>query len=266
MRQDGRDRLDRGQACRPARRASWPQRGWAVRLAAILALGVLLPLALVAQGAAQASDSPVGSRLKVANTDGQRLNLRAGPSTTEPILARLPEGAELEVVGAARAAGGARWVEVRATGGERGWVALDFVAVVSTPAPARTPTPTPAPEARATATPTPQPTPSPEPTPTPGAPIEVEAKVKYPETDGRTQTITVWATRGGKPVPGVTVTAVSDDGEDDALLREFDPTDADGKTSKSFSIRREKGTVRVAITATAPDGGKGAAIVEYFRR
>ena len=277
-----------GREARPttASRPVWPRRGgpslcwfppcWPpVRSAGILLLALVFSFALVAQGTApglaQATDPPVGSRLRVANTEGQRLNLRAGPGPSEAVLTRLPEGTELEVVGAARAIAGVRWIEVREAGGQRGWISLEYAAVVSTPTPiatpAREPTPTPEAKAEQPVSAAPAATATPESTATPvGGPLDVEARVKFPETDGRSQTITVTVTRNGVPVPGVVVTAVSDDGEDDALLREFDPTNDEGRASKTFTIRREKGTVRVAITATAPDGGKGAAIVEYFRR
>ena len=233
--------------------------------------GLLVTLALlfvaVAPGAAQASDPPVGSRLRVANTDGQGLNLRAGPGVTEAVLARLDEGTELEVVGAARAAGGARWIEVRQSGGQRGWISLEYAAVVSTPAPTATPTPraTPTPETAAEA-PSAAMQPTVEPTATPGPPVDVEAKVKFPETSGREQEITVWVTRRGAPVPGAVVTATNEDGDDDPQERVFDPTDEEGKARRSFSIRRDKGTVQVTLKAVAPDGGTGQTTVEYFRR
>ena len=242
-----------------------------IRWAAVLLVALVLPLAVVGAGGAQAIDPPIGSRLRVANVEGQRLNLRAGPGPSEAVLARLDEGAELEVVGAARAVGGARWIEVRVAGGQRGWVSLEYAAVVSTPAPNATPTPrttpTPAPEEGQPAAAMQAPaTPTVEPTATPGPPVDLEAKVKYPETSGREQEITVWVTRGGAPVPGALVTVTNDDGDDDPEEREFDPTDQDGRARRSFSIRGDKGTVRVILKAVAPDGGKGETTVEYFRR
>ena len=266
----------RGEGGRRARlpRPAWRPRAWrSVRWVGVLLLALGLPLAIVGPGGAQTADPPVGSRLRVANTEGQGLNLRAGPGSSEAVLTRLDEGAEVEVVGAARAVGGGRWTEVREAGGRRGWISLEYAAVVSTPAPTATPTP------RATATPEPDgdeqtamlaptPTGTVEPTATPGPPVDVEAKVKFPETSGRDQEITVWVTRGNTPVPGAVVTATSDDGDDDddPLERVFDPTDEEGKARRSFSIRREKGSVTVILKAVAPDGGTGETTVTYFRR
>ncbi len=253
-------------------RSGWRMRGWhSVCWAAVLVLLPVVPLATIGANA-QTTDPPVGSRLRVANTEGQRLNLRAGPGTSEAVLARQDEGAIIEVVGTARAIAGARWIEVRAPGGQRGWISLAYAAVVSTPAPAATPTPrvTPTPVSDAderTTSVLPPVAPGAEATATPGLPVDIEAKVKFPETSGRDQEITVWVTRGGAPVPGALVTAVNEDGDDDEPQeREFDPTDAEGRARRSFSIRRDKGTVRVVLEAVAPDGGKGETTMEYFRR
>ena len=97
------------------------------------------------------------------------------------------------------------------------------------------------------------------------APIEYDPRVKFPETSQREQTLTVTVTRDGVPVPGAQVTAITQD-SDQELIREFDPTDEEGKTVRSFSIRREKGTIVLLVTAVAPDGGKGEKEVSYFRR
>ena len=99
-----------------------------------------------------------------------------------------------------------------------------------------------------------------------GRPIEVEAKLKFPEVQGREQEITVWVTRDGVPVPGALVTLESSDGDDDERFRQLDPTNEEGRTRRSFDVRREKGTVELQVEAVAPDGGEGRAIVSYFRR
>lgn len=218
---------------------------------------------------AQAEPFPSGSVVRVANTDGQRLNLRAGPSIQEAVLARLAVGETLTVTGASRQADGLRWLPVRTGAGQAGWVAADYVALVSRPATA-TPSPTRAP----TATPTPPPTgggasgdgASTGPAEPAARPVQVEARVKYPELDGREQEITVWVTRDGQPVEGATVTVETSDGDDDEHFRLLDPTNAEGRTRRSFDVRHEKGTVELRVEAVAPDGGEGRAIVTYFRR
>ena len=228
------------------------------------ALAVMLAVAgpLVA---AQALDPPIGSTVRVANTDGNELNLRAGPSTGEPIVARLAEGTALTVTGPARSSGDVRWLPVRDTSVHSGWVDGQFVAVVSTPAPSPTLVPTPLPV----------PTEAPyvessgyeavsAPTPTAG-PLEVEARMKFPETSGRDQEITIWVMRGGAPVSGALVTVTTDEGEL-PFDRPVAPTDDEGRTRHSFDIRHEKGTVSLIVKVVAPDGSEGEASTSYFRR
>jgi uncharacterized protein YraI len=213
---------------------------------------------------AQTESFPTGATVRVANTDGQNLNLRAGPSVQQSIVARLPAGETLTVTGASRTAEGMRWLPVRTAAAQTGWVASDYVILQSAP-----PTPT--------RTPTPQPTPTSSVVPSAGAsssegseakgqPVEVEAKLKFPELDGRQQEITVWVTRDGVPIQGATVTLETDDGDDDEKFRELDPTNEEGRTRRSFDVRDEKGTVELRVEAVAPDGGEGRTIVSYFRR
>lgn len=216
----------------------------------------LLALALVLVSAAPPalaqSDAPVtGSTVRVANTDGSNLNLRAGPSSTEPIAAKLPEGETLTVTGPSQVSGTTRWVPVRTNGGQPGWVSSQYIVLVSGPV---EPTAT----ARVTGG-------SSKPDEVRGLPVEVEAKLKFPETDGRDQEITVTVTRNGKPVVGATVSLESRDG-DGEFYRELDPTDERGQSRRRFDVRHEKGTVELQVEAIAPDGGEGRAQVSYFRR
>lgn len=244
--------------------------GWHMSPAAFLTVALIVLLALgsgatLAQAQVQSEPFPPGSVVRVANTDGQRLNLRDGASVQHTIVAKLNAGETLTVTGASQSAGGMRWLPVRATGGQAGWVAADYVALVSAPSPTptRTPTPMPAPTA----------TPSPSASSGGGSqnesavrPLEVEAKLKYPELDGREQEITVWVTRGGVPVPGAIVTLETDDGDDEERFRELDPTNEEGRTRRAFDVRHESGTVELRVEAVAPDGAEGRVIVSYFRR
>jgi hypothetical protein len=95
--------------------------------------------------------------------------------------------------------------------------------------------------------------------------LEVEARLKYPETSGRDQEITIWVMRGGVPVSGALVTVVTDEG-DLPFDRPLAPTDDEGRTRHAFDIRREKGTVSLVVKAVAPDGGEGMTEASYFRR
>jgi uncharacterized protein YraI len=229
---------------------------------------VALVLALTfAQGAAaalaQAELPQPGAVLRVANTDGARLNLRSGPSTDQPVVARLAVGETLTVTAVGQTVGAVRWVPVRTSGGQAGWVSAQFVAVVSTPVPIPTRAPDPTPPATASASGVTEPTLLEAPK---GRPVLVEAKLKYPEVRGRDQEITIWVTRDGTPVPGATVTVETRDGDEGEPFRELTPTNEEGRTRRVFDVRHEKGTVELQVEAVAPDGGEGRTIVTYFRR
>jgi uncharacterized protein YraI len=244
-------------------------RGTPVRRRIVMAALACALTAVLASGGsdvlAQAEAPAPGTVVRVANTDGQALNLRAGPSTEQPILARLAVGEALTVTGTPSGTGSIRWLPVRTGGGQDGWVAADFVAVASTRAPA----PTRAPESTPTLTPVGAVADATErrerdgPT---GRPVDVEAKLKYPELSGREQEIRVWVTRAGAPVPGAIVTLETSDGDDDERFRQLDPTNDEGWTRRVFDVRREKGTVELRVEAVAPDGGEGRTVVSYFRR
>lgn len=227
-----------------------------------LALAVWLLLAATTSPVlAQTESIPSGSTVRVANTNGERLNLRAGPSMNQAVVSNLDPGTSLTVTGPAQSAGGRRWLPVRVAGGQTGYVSAEYIQVVSTPAPARTPTPqsTPAPVPVAANGP-------PSGTAVTGRPLTLEASLKFPETSGREQEITVWVTRDGLSVPGVLVTIESRDGEDWERFRELDPTNEEGRTRRLFDVRKEKGTVELIVRAVAPDGGQGETVVSYFRR
>jgi hypothetical protein len=238
---------------------------WPVSILVFAAIGILMLSTATAQ--AQVDSPEVGSSIRVANTGGQRLNVRAGPAVDQPILARLPAGDLLTVTGSARTVGTTRWVPVRTGTGQQGWVSAEFVVLVSGPSPAP-PIAEPAmPSASAAADRA-----SSELSAVSqrregkGRPVVVEAKLKFPEVQGRDQEITVWVTRDGAPVPGAIVTLESSDGDEGERFRQLDPTNGEGRTRRSFDVRHEKGTVELQVEAVAPDGGEGRTIVSYFRR
>jgi uncharacterized protein YraI len=231
-------------------------------LAAVLTYVLLLVLGETGV-LAQADAAGPGTRVRVANTDGQSLNLRAGPSTDQPIVTKVASGETLTVTGPASVLGSTRWLPVRTAGGQSGWVSASYVIVVGTP----TPTPTRVVEGAPTLTlASASPTPSERRDGEKGRPVEVEAKLKFPEVKGREQEITVWVTRNGAPVPGALVTLETSDGDDEEHFRQLDPTNNEGWTRREFDVRHEKGTVELQVEAVAPDGGEGRAVVTYFRR
>ena len=257
-------------------RARWPTwadgtglQSAAARLILVLACA-LGPVA--APALAQAENPATGSTVRVANTGGQNLNLRSGPGTDQPIQAKLPGGESLTVTGPVRTVGGARWLPVTTASGRAGWVAAEYVVVVTGPAAAPLSLADAASDAAsraasaAAARAATGPTNRGQRTEPKGRPVEVEAKLKFPELSGREQEITVWVTRAGAPVPGAAVTLESRDGDDLEPFRQLDPTNADGWTRRAFDVRHEKGTVELQVEATAPDGGEGRATVTYFRR
>jgi hypothetical protein len=78
--------------------------------------------------AASPSPSAPGTRLKIANTEGQGANMRQRPSTTAPVLRTLPEGTVVEAIGGETNAEGRAWRNVRDPSGATGWVAADLLA------------------------------------------------------------------------------------------------------------------------------------------
>jgi hypothetical protein len=71
---------------------------------------------------------PVVERLKVANTNGSGVNLRARAGERGQRLKTMPEGSGLEVIGADETADGIVWRNVKDASGTSGWVAGKFVA------------------------------------------------------------------------------------------------------------------------------------------
>lgn len=69
----------------------------------------------------------VGSKVKVANTGGTGLNMRAGPSTGQTRVKTLAENSEVEIMGGPQTADGFVWYQVRDSSGTIGWVVGKFL-------------------------------------------------------------------------------------------------------------------------------------------
>jgi hypothetical protein len=74
------------------------------------------------------SATDAGTLLRVANTDGQGVRLRAEPSRQARSITLVPDGTPVEAVGPAEQHGGLAWQPVRIGDGRRGWMAADFLA------------------------------------------------------------------------------------------------------------------------------------------
>ena len=244
-----------------------------------------------------------GTRVRVANTDNQGLNLRSSPSTSATVQRVLPEGTVLEVIGQDRQAEGRTWRNVRVpNSGTTGWVAGEYVvsaggapsaaAPAASPSPTATATPTPTPRTSATdpsaaaaASPVPDRRAAPGATPTPtmsttgvagpgaaapsaspsaiGGPsvttgtaetLDVAVTPRLAELPtGSSQIVDITVTRAGQPVQNADVRIEVLSGG--AFENPTAPaTDAQGKTTATWTVRGPTGPVGIGVIATAPDG------------
>jgi hypothetical protein len=239
----------------------------------VLMLATLAPASVPAR--AQADALTVGTLIRVATADGQPLDMRAGPGLGHPVVSRLAPEERVTVIAEPQSDGFARWVPVRTSSGVLGWVLDQYVAPV-TQIVAEAPGQSAPPELAIGEAPAPRPSPEPllaaaqpamtvQADPNAGRPVEVEVKLKFPEAKTRHQEVTIWVSRDGRPIEGATVTLFIPEDEDQEL-RTLEPTDAEGRTMREFTLGRKKGTVQMTISAVAPDGGKGQADASYFVR
>ncbi|MCC6178937.1 MAG: SH3 domain-containing protein [Chloroflexi bacterium] len=82
---------------------------------------------------------PPATRAKVANTDGLGANLRNQPSATAQRVKLLPEGTQVNLVGAERQVSGQPWRNVRDDDGNTGWILSEYLQPIQLP-PGVTPT------------------------------------------------------------------------------------------------------------------------------
>ena len=217
--------------------------------------------------------------VRVANTEGSRLNVRASASTEAAIVARVTEGTVLELIGEDRQAGGRTWRNVRAPDGVTGWAAGDYVVAVDPPAGAAAATApsTTAPSAAARTssgttarTPTPGGTATSTPassTPASSVPVApdallVEVVPRLPEIAADVpQFLDVKVTRNGAPIENAQVRIETTSNETPSAP----PTDATGSTSAAWTPAGPSGDVGVGVIVTAPDGTIGAGSARFKR-
>lgn len=148
--------------------------------AAPTALPTRIPPPSVNPGAPPAGSS---ERARVANTEGQGANMRAEPSPGGTLVRTVPEGAELELIGAEREGGGRIWRNVRdPESGSSGWIASDLLSPI-TPAPAAEAKPPGEPKPAPEPKPVGEPKPASEPKPT-GSPKPVASPVTAGAPEG----------------------------------------------------------------------------------
>ena len=96
------------------------------RVAATEAVDGLAQPTPIAMPTPQASLAAAPEQVKVANTRGAGVNLRATPGERAPRMKTIPEGTSLVVVGPDQAVDGVAWRNVRDASGAVGWVAASF--------------------------------------------------------------------------------------------------------------------------------------------
>jgi hypothetical protein len=119
-------------------------------------VGLLLSATLVTgppQAQAESDALPAETLLRVANTGGYPINLLAGPSIDQPTVVQLAPDEKVTLIGAGLVVGETRWLPVRTSRYQIGWISDQYVVAVG-------PAPNAAPVAQA---PIAEPSPSPEP-------------------------------------------------------------------------------------------------------
>jgi hypothetical protein len=195
---------------------------------------------------AQMSTSTGGAKVRVANTDGTGVRLRAQPSLSAPIAARLADGTVLEVVGEDKQAEGMAWKNVRGgPGNSTGWVSAKYLAPATGNAGATTTTST---QTNASTTP-------PASTSTSGETLKVEVAVKSAKVKtGEEQSVEITVSKNGQPVSAAQVTVkTSPTGETPTAP----PTDGSGKTRVTWKTTGAAGFIGVGVSAVGADGSAG---------
>jgi hypothetical protein len=115
---------------REARTVSGPPAGTVMAGAPEAAAPVATPVPTPIPAPAIAEPQTTVQKLRVANTNGSGVNLRAKPGEKGQRLKTVPEGTTLEVIGGVEVLDGIQWRNVREPGGGVGWVAATFAAPI----------------------------------------------------------------------------------------------------------------------------------------
>jgi len=235
-----------------------------------------------------------GERVSVIGADGGNVNMRAEPSTSASVVTQVAEGATLDIVGPNRDADDRTWRNVR-SGTDTGWIASNFLEMVTPPAPSASPSP--APRAAATAAPAategeeeepaaegelpPLETTGPSATPaataaaTPAASdntfrgsgngLAIEASIRDKNLSGGKQLVKVRVTRNGGGVQDafVDVTARLDAKRYRAI--KADRTNGDGWTEVEWDMDGPAGTYEVQVDVRTTETGPITSVKSSFR-
>jgi hypothetical protein len=241
-----------------------------------------------------------GERVRVIGADGGNVNMRAEPSTSAAVVTQVAEGTTLDIVGPNRDAEDRTWRNVRA-GTDTGWIASNFLEMVTPPAPAPAASPSPAPRLPApdpAAEPTDEgaieeepaaveelpaqegappatPAPSASATPAPAASdttfrgtgngLVVEATLREKNLSGGTQMVKVRVTRNGGGVSNafVDITARLDAKRYRAI--KADNTNGDGWTEVEWEMEGPGGNYEVQVDARTDVNGPATTAKGSFR-
>jgi hypothetical protein len=255
------------------------------------AMGRVAPAPSSPQAAGQqAAPKPSGERVRITNPDGGNVNVRAEPSTSAPIVHKLQDGAELDIVGQNRDADGYTWRNVRLEDGKTGWVAGSFLTTIATPAPTSTPTATPGGSSergsseRATPTPRPQGTATPQASPsassgssssssdsstkTAKGPDGVEVQITPRSTElssGQDQGVNVRVTKNGGGVGNARVDVTARLSATQYLSVNAPRTDGNGASDVSWKMEGPSGTYELLVDVRLQDGDEPIQAKTSFR-
>ncbi|MDP8924967.1 MAG: SH3 domain-containing protein [Chloroflexota bacterium] len=218
-------------------------------------------------GATATGAASSGTQMQVAKTDNQGVRLRAQPSRTASVVAVLPEGTVVEIVGEDRQGDGLTWKNVRAPGDRRGWVSAEYLAAAPSNASGASAPGAANAAAAATsaassssfgsgssgASATSSPAGSTSSSAASADVLSVDVSLAKTELRDGEQTLTIKVTQQGRPVAGAIPTIRTTRDEQPSASA----TSADGTATVTWTPAGEAGFVGVGVSVTAPNGATG---------
>jgi uncharacterized protein YgiM (DUF1202 family) len=166
--------------------------------------------------------TPVPEQIEVFGAGAGGANVRGEPGTSAPIVANVPDGTRLTIIGGDREVDGRTWRNVRGESGVSGWIVTEVVRSLTTPTPAATATPSSTP-----------------------VPVEATATLAPPSEAG-----------AGTPVPGTpAVTSDEPDGEPEEPTPEPERGEVYDTGSQGANLRAQPGLIS-SVLRSVPDGSR----------